>query len=145
MKLLVEHSHAVCHHTGREYVKAFLQQRYLNIGVRSALRSVSHRCFACRRFRAENIHSTFHGSATSFPLSVTRCAFPFRSHKYRLFGPFFLVTGKKLEKHYTINLNCLVTRACHLESCPFMTSDSFLLTLISIEVKEVNILHIKTF
>ena len=32
-----------------------LQQRYLIVGVRSALRSVSHRCFGCPRFRAEKI------------------------------------------------------------------------------------------
>ena len=55
VKLLVEHSHAVSHHAGPEYVKAFLQQRYLIIGVRCALRSVSHRCFDRRRFRAKNI------------------------------------------------------------------------------------------
>ena len=71
-------------------------------------------------------HSTFHGSATSFPLSVTRCAFPFRSNRYRLVWTLFIVNGKKLEKHYAIIFNCLVTRACHLGSCPFMTSDSFL-------------------
>ena len=28
--------------------------------------------------------------------------------------------------HYAIILNCPVIRACHLEPCPFMTSDSFL-------------------
>ena len=52
--------------------------------------------------------------------------FPFAQTGIDLFGPFFIVNGKKLEKHYAIIFNCLVTRACHLESCPFMTSDSFL-------------------
>ena len=36
LKLCVEHSNAVCHHAGQEYFKAFLPQRYLFIGVRSA-------------------------------------------------------------------------------------------------------------
>ena len=43
VKLLVQHSHAACRNAGPDYVKALLQRRYLIIGVRSALRSVSHR------------------------------------------------------------------------------------------------------
>ena len=125
MKLLVEHSHAVCHHAGPEYVKVFLQQRYLIIGVRCALRSVSHRCFACRRFRAENIQP-FMAPLPPFRYPSPDALFPFARTGIDLFGPFFIVNGKKLEKHYAIIFNCLVTRACHLESCPFMTSDSFL-------------------
>ena len=125
VKLLVEHSHAVCHHAGPEYVKAFLQQRYLIIGVRCALRSVSHRCFACRRFRAENVQP-FMAPLPLFRYPSPDAPFPFAQTGIGLFGPFFIVNGKTLEKHYAIIFNCLATRACHLESCPFMTSDSFL-------------------
>ena len=125
VKLLVEHSHAVCQHAGPEYVKAFLQQRYLIIGVRCALRSVSHRCFACRRFRAENIQP-FMAPLPPFRYPSPDAPFPFAQTGIDLFGPIFIVNGKQLEKHYAIIFNCLVTRACHLESCPFMTSDSFL-------------------
>ena len=124
-KFLVEHSHAVCHHAVPEYVKAFLQQRYLIIGVRCALRSVSHRCFACRRFRAENIQP-FMAPPPPFRYPSPDAPFPFAQTGIDLYGPFFIVNGKKLEKHYAIIFNCLATRACHLESCPFMTSDSFL-------------------
>ena len=55
VQLLLQHYHAVCHHAGPEYVKAFLQQRFLILGVRCALRTLSHRCFTCRRFRAQNV------------------------------------------------------------------------------------------
>ena len=48
VQLLLQHYHAVCHHAGPEYVKAFLQQRFLIFGVRCALRTLSHRCFTCR-------------------------------------------------------------------------------------------------
>ena len=125
VKLLVEHSHAVCHHAGPEYVNAFLQQRYLIIGVRSALRSVSHRCFASRRFRAENIQP-FMAPLPPFRYPSRDAPFPFAQTGIDLFGPFFYRQWKKLGKHYAIIFNCLVTRACHLESCPFMTRDSFL-------------------
>ena len=97
VKVLVEHSHAVCHHAGPEYVNAFLQHRYLIIGVRCALRSVSHRCFRLPPFSRRK-HSNFHGSATSFPLSVTRCAFPFRSNRYRLVWTLFYRQWKKARK-----------------------------------------------
>ena len=125
VNLLVEHSHAVCHHACPENVKAFLQQRFLIIGVRSALRSVSHRCFACRCFRAENIQP-FMAPLPLFRYPSPDAPFPFAQTGIDLFGPFFVVNGKKLEKHYAIIFNCLLTRAYHLESCPFMTSDSFL-------------------
>ena len=125
VKLLVEHSHAVCHHAGPQYVNTFMQQRYLINGVRSALRSGSHRFFASRHFRAESIQPFM------APLSPLRClsphaSFPFAQTGIDLFGPFLIVNGKKLEKHYAIIFNCLVTPACNLVSCPFMTSDSFL-------------------
>ena len=96
VKLLVEHSHAVCHHAGPEYVKDFLQQRYLIIGVCSALRSVSHRCFACRRFRAENIQP-FIAPLPPFHYPSPEAPFPFAQTGIDLFGPFFIVNGKKLE------------------------------------------------
>ena len=117
VKLLVEHSHAVCHHAGPEYVKVFLQRRYLIIGVRCALRSVSHRCSACRRFRAENIQP-FICSATLPPFRYPSpdAPFPFAQQVSTCLDPFFNVNGKKLEKHHAIIFNCLVTRACHLES-----------------------------
>ena len=85
VKLLVEHSHAVCQHAGPEYVKAFLQQRYLIIGVRSALRSVRNRYFACRRFRAENIQRLL----ASLPPFGYPSPIPFRSNRYRLVWPLF--------------------------------------------------------
>ena len=93
VKLLVEHSHAVCHHAGPEYVKAFLQQRYLIIGVRSALRSVSHRCFDCRRFRAENIQP-FMAPLPPFRYLSRDAPFPFAQTGIDLFGPFFIGRGQ---------------------------------------------------
>ena len=43
-----------------------------------------------------------------------------------VFGPFFTINGRKTNKHYGITFNCFVTRACHLEACFSLTSDTFL-------------------
>ena len=37
-----------------------------------------------------------------------------------------MVNGKRTEKHYSLIFTCLVTRACHLEPCPALTTDSFI-------------------
>ena len=52
-RLLLLHFHEICHHVGPEYVKSFLQQRFFIFAVRAALRTISYRCFQCRRFRAK--------------------------------------------------------------------------------------------
>ena len=81
--------------------------------------------FRCRRFRAEN-NQPFMAPLPPFRYPSPDAPFPFAQTGIDLFGPFFIVNEKQLEKYYAIIFNCLVTRACHLELCPFMTSDSFL-------------------
>ena len=119
------HFHEICHHAGPEYVKSFLQQRYFIFGVRAALRTISYRCFQCRRFRAENVEPMM------APLPRCRVPspdtpYPFANSGVDAFGPFFIVNGKRTEKHYSLIFTCLVTRACHLEPCPALTTDSFI-------------------
>ena len=124
-RLLMLHFHEICHHAGPEYVKSFLQQRYFIFGVRAALRTISYRCFQCRCFRAENVELKM--------APLPRCRFPSRDVPYpfanagvHAFGPFIIVNGKRTEKHYSLIFTCLVTRACHLEPCPTLTTDSFI-------------------
>ena len=52
--------------------------------------------------------------------------FPFEKTGVDIFDPFFIVSGRKTDKHYGIFFNCLVTRASNLEACASLTSDSFL-------------------
>ena len=51
---------------------------------------------------------------------------PFANAGVDTFGPFFVVNGKRTEKHYILIFTCLVTRACPLDSCPALTTDSFI-------------------
>ena len=48
-RLLIEKAHHDCGHQGVEHVKAHLQQTFLMIGSRKALRSLGIYCFICRR------------------------------------------------------------------------------------------------
>ena len=97
---------------GPEHVKAFLQQRFLIFGVRCALRTLSHRYFTCRRFRAQNVELKM-VPLPSYRFPSTDQPFPFEKSGVDVFGPFFIVNGQKTDKHYGIIFNCLVTRACH--------------------------------
>ena len=62
----------------------------------------------------------------SYRFPSTDQPFLFEKTGVDVFGPFFIVNGRKTDKHYGIIFSCLVTRACHLEACPSLTSDSFL-------------------
>ena len=124
-KLYLKHAHEICCHAGPEFVKAFVQQRFKVLGIRTALRSINYRCFICRRFRAGNVQPEM-APLPQLRFPSPKSPFPFEETGVDLFGPFFTVNGCKIEKHYGIILNCLVTRACHLESCSSMTTDIFL-------------------
>ena len=57
----------------------------------------------------------------------TDVPYPFANAGVDAFGPFFVVNGKRTEKHYSLIFTCLVTRACHLQPpCPALTTDSFI-------------------
>ena len=124
-KLYLKHAHEICCHAGPEFVKAFVEQRFKVLGIRAALSSINYRCFICRRFRAENVQPEM-APLPQLRFPSPKSPFPFEKTGVDLFGPFFIVNGRNTEKHYGIIFNCLVTRACHLESCSSMTTDSFL-------------------
>ena len=67
-RLYLEHAHRICIHQGTEAVKAFVQQRYVVIGLRKTLLSIRFRRFLSRRFDAQNIQPLM------APLPV--CRFP---------------------------------------------------------------------
>ena len=124
-KLYLKHAHEICCHAGPEFVEAFVEQRLKVLGIRDALHSVNYRCFICRCFRAENVQPEM-APLPQLRFPSPKSPFPFEKTGVDLFGPFFIVNGRKTEKQYGIIFNCLVTRACYLESCSSMTTDSFL-------------------
>ena len=119
------HFHEIRLHAGPEYVKSFLQESCFIFGVRAALRTISYRCFQCRRVRAENVELMM-APLPRCRVPSTDTPYPFAKSGVDAFGPFFIVNGKRTEKHYSLIFTCLVTRACHLEPCPALTKDSFI-------------------
>ena len=124
-RLLMVHFHEICHHACPEYVKSFLQKRYFMFGVRAALRTISYRCFQCRRICAVNVESIM-APLPRCRFASTDTPYPFANSGVDAFGPFFIFNGKRTEKNYSLIFTCLVTRACHLEPCPALTVDSFI-------------------
>ena len=55
IKLVFKHSHELCYRAGPEYVKTFIQQRFLTSGARSVLFSINHECSNFPHFRASNL------------------------------------------------------------------------------------------
>ena len=125
VRLYLEHVHQICIHQSTEPTKTFIQQRYHVIGLRKALASVRFHCFLCRRFDTKNIQSIMAPLPFRFPTAKTQ--FPFANSGVDFFGPFYIEDSKGiLEKHYGLIFTCMVTRAVHLETCPDLTTDTFL-------------------
>ena len=49
VELYLNHEHQLCHHQGVEYLRRMIQRRFWIIGLRNALRSVTHNSVTCRR------------------------------------------------------------------------------------------------
>ena len=64
-------------------------------------------------------------SSSRFPQKNTH--YPFINTGVDFLELFFIKSRKKTEKHYAIIFNCLTTRAAHLESCPDLKTDTFLI------------------
>ena len=124
IKLYLKHAHEICSQAGPDFVKASVQDRFKVLGIRAALRSINYRCFICRRFRAEIVQPEM-ASLPQLRFPSPKSPFPFKKTGVDVSGPFFIVNGRKIEKQYGIFFNCLVSRACQLESCSNMTIDSF--------------------
>ena len=43
-------------HEGTEYVRSLVQQRFWDIGIRNALRSIKSKCAKCRKLAVQPIH-----------------------------------------------------------------------------------------
>ena len=86
-------------HARPGFVHAFVQQRFKVLGIRAALRSINYLSSICRRFRAENLQPEiaplpqlrFPGRISPFPLKKTGVD---------PFGHFFIVNGRRTEKHH---------------------------------------------
>ncbi|XP_075253151.1 uncharacterized protein LOC142344951 [Convolutriloba macropyga] len=88
-RLLIEKAPHDCGHQGVEYVKAHLQQIFLMIGLRKALRSIGKYCFICRRWRADNVRPKM-ADLPEFRFPDANKQYPFVNTGMDMFGPFYI-------------------------------------------------------
>ena len=122
-QLFLEKCHEICMHFGTEYVKNFVQQSYYVFGLRDSLRSISYKCFECRRFKGQGLQPPMADLPDArFPENESPVAFTNVGLDY--IGPFTVIQRGKEEKAYICLFNCLVTRAVHLEVTEDLTTSA---------------------
>ena len=115
--------HEICMHFGTEYVKNYVQQNFYVFGLRDALRSITYRCFDCRRFKGQGLQPPMADLPDiRFPQDQSPVAFTNVGIDY--IGPFTVIQQDKEEKAYICLFNCLVTRAVHLEVTEDLTTNT---------------------
>ena len=95
-KLIIDHYHGICGHSGREYVLALIQQKYWITKGSSAVRSVLARCVSCRRRQAPPF--CYRKMADLLESRVLPDKPPFTSVGVDYFGPFQVHRGRSLVK-----------------------------------------------
>ena len=122
-RLFLEKCHEICMHFGTEYVKNFAQQSYYVFGLRDSLRSISYKCFECRRFKGQGLQPPMADLPDArFPENESPVTFTNVGLDY--IGPFTVIQRGKEEKAYICLFNCLVTRAVHLEVTEDLTTSA---------------------
>ena len=125
-RLIIEHYHRVCGHSGREHVLALIRQRFWITQGSSTVRSVLAKCVSCRRRQAPLCQQIMADLPESRVLPDKP---PFTSFGVDYFGPFQVRRGRSLLKRYGVIFTCLAIRAVHIEIAHSLDTDSFLLAL----------------
>lgn len=140
-KLLIRNAHLRTLHGGNSVTKAFLRQRFWFLRIGMAVRSVTHRCPTCIRYRKQPGEQLM----GQLPAVRVNMAEPFSRVGVDFAGPFKLrkTTGKLLPirqaalvpyrepptvKGWIVVYVCLVTRAVHLDVVQGLTVEDFLET-----------------
>ena len=126
---LIRQLHEDLHHAGGPgTVLALLNQKYWFYGANRLVKKVIKSCVICAR-----VHTKKGEAVPDPPLPKFRIPegslTPFKSTAMDVAGPFLTTEGrgKALKKRYLLLLNCLQTRAVHLELLYSLEADSFLL------------------
>ena len=120
-RLFLENLHRTNCHQGVDYLRALVQQQFVIVKLRAALRTIVLRCVTCRKRRAETL------SPMMADLPRESLAFkepPFSNTGVDYFGPFYVSVRRSTEKRWGFLFTCLTTRAVHFEVVPSMDTSS---------------------
>ena len=111
-------------HQGTEYVRNYILQTFVILGLRETLKQDRHRCFFCRRFQWKRLRIFM------WDLPPTRFQDPiknpcrFKNFGIDYIGPFHIAETSSTTKQYICLFTCFTTRARHLETTESLTTDS---------------------
>ncbi|XP_078371484.1 uncharacterized protein LOC144655144 [Oculina patagonica] len=125
-RLIIDHYHRICGHSGREHVLALARERFWITQGSSTVKSVLAECVSCRRRQAPLCQQKM---ADLPECRVLPDKPPFTSVGVDYFGPFQVRRGRCLVKRYGVIFTCLAIRAVHIEIAHSLNTDSFLLAL----------------
>ena len=98
VRMMIESTHCLCMHHGTEYIRNYLQQSFVIIGLRKALRQIRHNCFLCRRFQGKGLHPLMADLPPTRFDDPFDDPFPFKNTKIDYIGPFYIGTKDATEK-----------------------------------------------
>ncbi|XP_078355375.1 uncharacterized protein LOC144640001 [Oculina patagonica] len=125
-RLIIDHYHRICGHSGREHVLALARDRFWITQGSSTVKSVLAECVSCRRRQAPLCKQKM---ADLPECRVLPDKPPFTSVGVDYFGPFQVRRGRCLVKRYGVIFTCLAIRAVHIKIAHSLNTDSFLLAL----------------
>ena len=122
-RLIVNHYHEASCHQGKGITMNAIRSHGLwIIGLGSVVSSLIHKCVVCRRYRsAPQVQKM-----GNLPTDRLVPGPPFTHVGVDCFGPFFISERRKEVKRYGVLFTCLTSRAIHVETAPFLNTDSFI-------------------
>ena len=98
VRMMIESAHRRCMHHGTEYIRNYLQQNFVILGLRKTLRQIRHNCYLCRRFQGKGLHPLMADlSPTRFD-DPSDDPFPFKNTGSDYIRPFYIATKDTTEK-----------------------------------------------
>ena len=99
IQLMIENAHQKCMLLGTEFVRHYLQQSFIILGLRKALRHIRHHCFLCRRFQGKGL-SPFMADlpAQRFDDPETN-PYTFKNVGFDYIGPFYIAKNDTSKKN----------------------------------------------
>ena len=130
LQRMIEHQHHQTLHGGVSATMAAVRERFVIKRLRTAVKSLLHRCNTCKRHRVKRIGSPPESDLPQFRTEFTR---PFEATGVDFAGPFRVKSSSQDKgeeaKAYVALFTCSTTRAVHLELCEDLSARQFQLAL----------------
>ncbi|XP_046339933.2 uncharacterized protein LOC124121032 [Haliotis rufescens] len=119
--LIIEETHKIVGHLGKNSILSHLRQWYWVIGAGSLVKTIVSKCVTCRKYHS----SPGQQKMSDLPDErITPDLPPFTNVGMDFFGPFKVIRGRTSVKRYGVVFTCMNLRAIHLEAAATLDTDS---------------------